>query len=164
VTFVTTLARFSARPLQDPARALHKPPRSPLVDEISDLAVTKDASPSLVTLGGVVTCRITVPNLGPDPANAVAVTDQQFGAVAILSARSTAGHCSIRPRVVCVLGSLRAGRRAVVTVKVRPTRATTRLVDRAVAGTTSTVRTLANNSARAAVRVVAPPRPPGFTG
>ena len=61
--------------------------------QLSDLVVTKHASASIVTRGDVVGYRITVKNLGPNPAQRVVLGDQPLGHAPIVSVHPSAGHC-----------------------------------------------------------------------
>jgi len=58
---------------------------------ISDLAVTKMASPRQATVGSLVTFTITVRNLGPETATDVLVADRLPPGLAFVSARASAG-------------------------------------------------------------------------
>jgi uncharacterized repeat protein (TIGR01451 family) len=141
------------------------PPTPPApIYELSDLAVTKHASPTVVTRGEIVSYRVTVSNLGPDPAQRVALGDQPLGPALIVSVHSPVGRCTVRPRIVCQLGTLNAGSRVVVTIALRPVTGSSRFTNRAVVGTATSERTLANNVALASVRVIAPPSPPPGRG
>ena len=131
------------------------PPPAP-VYSLADLVVTKQTSASVV-LGQVVRYRITVKNLGPDPAERVWVTDQPLGHATIVSIRSSSGICFASPRAMCALSALAPGAETTVTVELSPTAETSKLVNLAVAGTATAERTLANNVSRATVRVGPPP-------
>ncbi len=140
------------------------PPQPPPINEIADLAVTKHASPVVVVLGQAVTYRITVTNHGPDPAASVVLGDQPLGRGVILSVHNPRGSCTTSAHLVCQLGTLNPGARVVITVRIRPSRASPRFVNRAVVGTTTSESTLANNVAHATVKVIVPPQPPPGLG
>ncbi|MEU6476722.1 hypothetical protein ABZ858_07475 [Streptomyces sp. NPDC047017] len=62
------------------------------VKPAADLAVTKAADATTVTVGQTVTYRVTVRNLGPNDATGVTVTDRLPDGLAFLSAQGTPGH------------------------------------------------------------------------
>lgn len=129
--------------------------------ELSDLHLTKHASPTVVTEGHVVTYRMTVRNLGPDPAERVVLNDQPLGRVALASVHSPAGPCEPGVPIVCQLGNLEPGAAVTVTVRLVPRSPSASLVNRAVVGSASLEPNLVNNVAHAAIRVLPrPPQPP----
>lgn len=136
------------------------PPGPPY--QVSDLFVVKHATPTVAVQGEVVSYRITVKNLGPDPAERVVLTDRLSGQV--VSIENPAGSCSGQPRITCQLGTLKAGAQVVVTVRVRLNIPPTTLTNRAVVGTATYESTLANNVATAKVKVIKPPVPPPGRG
>jgi hypothetical protein len=137
------------------------PPTPPApIYELSDLVLTKHASAAVVTRGQQVSYRITVKNLGPDPAERVVLDDQPLGRARIVSIHAPTGHCTAQTRVVCQLGTIRAGAQVVIAVRVKLITRVSRFTNRAVVGTATLERTLANNIATATVRVIAPPPPP----
>ena len=128
----------------------------------ADLAVTKTASPSVVVTGDVITYRITVTNHGPNDAARVVVDDKPAAAAAVVSVQSSVGTCRVRLPVVCQLGTLEAGAKVTITVRVRAGEQTPSFTNRAVVGSASYDPLLSNNSAHATVKVVGPPPPVGF--
>ena len=112
----------------------------------------------------MVAYRITVKNLGPDPAQHVVLADQPLGHAPIVAVHTSAGHCKARLRTVlpitCGLGTLQPGGKVTVTVRLRVETAASEFTNAAVAGTATQEQTLANNLARARVTVRRPPTPP----
>jgi uncharacterized repeat protein (TIGR01451 family) len=139
-------------------------PPGPITDSVADLVVTKLASNAAVTLGQPVSYRIKVKNLGPDPAQRVVVNDQPLGQATIVSARSSPGRCATSPRVVCQVGTLKAGAGAVIKVRLIPKTRSSHFINRAVAGSATSETTLANNTAHATIKVLPPPPPPPGRG
>jgi uncharacterized repeat protein (TIGR01451 family) len=90
---------------------------SPDVYPTTDLAVTKQASPSTVTLGQIVTYRITVRNISHVTAERVVVTDQSPLRGVILSVHNPVGICVAVPQRACQLGNMKPGATVVVTVR-----------------------------------------------
>ncbi len=147
------------------------PPPAPNPDEPSatwtDLAVKKTASPPTAIVGGVVTYRITVRNHGPNDATRVVLDDKPAAGAVVLSARSSAGRCAVRHKlvpVVCQLGTMKSGATVTITVRVRVTKRSSRYKNTVAVGTATYDPTLTNNVAHATVAVVAPPPPPVVTG
>jgi uncharacterized repeat protein (TIGR01451 family) len=133
--------------------------------ELSDLNITKHASPTVVTEGHVVTYRITVRNLGPDPAERVVLNDQPLGRVAVVGVHSPAGRCQTGVPIVCQLGTIKPSAAVTVTVRLVPTNGSLRLINRAIVGSATHERNLANNVAHATIRVLPrPPQPPAPPG
>ena len=166
---------FSATPPPPPPPInppLVEPPPAPVFPlvpglpayQLSDLVVTKHASASIVTEGDVVAYRITVKNLGPDPAQHVVLADQPLGHAPFVAVQTSAGHCKARLRTVlpitCGLGTLQPGGKVTVTVRLRIETAGSEFTNAVVAGTATQEQTLANNLARARVTVRQPPPPP----
>ncbi len=153
---------FSSNP--PPIPPPPNPPRGgnirPPAFATGDLVVTKRASSPVVVVGSVVTYRITVKNLGPDPAQRVTLTDQHFGSAKVVGVHNPVGTCQVHATIVCQLKTLRRGASVVLTVQLVPTAPASPFTNRAVAGTATNERTLANNSASARVRVIAAPAPP----
>lgn len=86
-----------------------------------DLVVTKRADRRTVTVGQPVTYRIVVENRGPAAAPDAKLVDT-FGAQGrVLSVRTTQGSCRRGTPVRCDLGTIAAGGRVEVTVRLRPT-------------------------------------------
>ncbi len=126
----------------------------------ADLDILKQATPSVVVVGHVISYRVTVHNRGPDPAQRVAVWDQPLGDARIVSIHNPAGKCQTTPRPICRLGTLRPGAQVVIRVGVIPAHVTHSFTNRAVVGSATIDTNLRNNVARASVRVIAPPAPP----
>ena len=130
----------------------------------SDLAVSKTAAPGVVTVGSVVTYRITVTNHGPDDAVRVVLSDKLPAGTTAVSVHSDVGRCRAGPPVACDLGTLKPGAKVAVILRVHVSRQSARLTNRAVAGTDTYDPVQTNNVADASVRVVAPPPPSTVTG
>ena len=133
--------------------------------QISDLVVTKRASASVVTRGHVVGYRITVKNLGPNPAQRVVLGDQPLGHAPFVSVQTSAGHCRGRLRtvapIICQLGTVQPGAKVKLMFRLRVETARSEFTNAAVAGTATEERTLANNVAHARVEVAPVAPPPG---
>ena len=140
-----------------------KPPKPPVVTPayaLSDLAVTKQTSSAIAIRGHAVSYRLTVKNHGPDPAERVALADQPLGQAVITGVHTPVGGCRLSPHIVCQLGTLKAGHSVVVIVRLIPTGRASHFTNRAVVGTATRERTLANNVASATIRVIVPPPTP----
>jgi uncharacterized repeat protein (TIGR01451 family) len=168
---------FSRHPEPEPEPEPPAPPPPPPSPDIpsapspdqpaspwSDLAVNKTAAPATVTVGNVVTYRITVTNHGPYSASRVVLDDRLPSGATLLSTHTGIGSCHAGPVVICQLGTLSPGATVTVTMRVRMDRQSARLLNRAVVGTETYDPVLANNVSHATVRVVAPPAPPSVTG
>ena len=148
------------KPTPLPPNPTPVPPTPDPAYEIADLIVTKVASAPEVTRGQVIGFRITVKNRGPDAAQRVVLTDQPRAAATVVKVHTTVGGCHRRGRLtVCPLGTLKRGHSVTITVRTRVQSHATTFVNRAVVGTSTLERTLANNVASARVTVVGPPRP-----
>ncbi len=112
--------------------------------------------------GDVITYRVTVTNHGPNDAARVVVDDKPAAAATVVSVHSRVGTCRVGQPVVCQLGTLEAGAKVTITVRVRAGEQTPSFTNRAVVGTASYDPLLSNNSAHATVKVVAPPPPVGL--
>jgi Domain of unknown function DUF11 len=132
---------------------------------ITDLAVTKQAFPSTVVAGHVVTYRITVRNVSDVTAQRVYGFDENIVRGRILSIHTTAGTCRIRPRGACSVRNPKPGAEVVVTTRVVPP-IVGRFVNVVAVGSATQETNLANNRARAVVMVLPPrqPPPPRVTG
>ena len=94
------------------------PPLPPTTPS-ADLAITKSASPSTVSVGDRVTATITVTNSGPDPATGgVVVSEEPPPGAILISATPSQGTCSAG---VCEIGSLAVGAQVTITVVARVT-------------------------------------------
>ena len=90
--------------------------------DTADLALAISDSPNPVSPGANLTYTLTVNNLGPKPATAVAVEQQLPSGPTFVSASSTLGSCSlVGSTVTCALGTMASGAAATITVVVRPT-------------------------------------------
>jgi uncharacterized repeat protein (TIGR01451 family) len=91
----------------------------PEADEDADLSIIKVDSPDPVGVGGEITYRLRVRNLGPSDATGVIVTDTLPANVNFVSASS---GCSRSGRTVtCNIGNMRDGETAVRLIRIRPT-------------------------------------------
>jgi uncharacterized repeat protein (TIGR01451 family) len=167
--FTNTFSRTPPpEPLPErPAQPAPEPP-SPLGSRAdqpsapsSDLAVTKRATPSTVTSGGVVTYRITVTNHGPDSASRVVLNDQAGGSSAIVSVMTDRGQCQTGTPIRCRLGTLKPRQTVNITVRLRVTAGSSTFTNRVVVGTATYDPNLSNNAALASV-AVAPALPSGL--
>lgn len=132
---------------------------------LSDLVVTKTASPTVVTRGRAVSYRITVRNLGPDAAQRVVPGDRPRGPATVISVHNPAGACQTSLPIVCRLGTIKPGATVTITVQLAVDTSAPNLTNRAVAGTATSERTLTNNVSQATVKVIAPrpaAPPPGL--
>ncbi len=75
--------------------------------EPADLAITKEASPSPVRLGEVLTYTLVVSNLGPNNATGVKVVDDLPQGVTYV--RSTPGCARVNLKITCTIGNLAKG-------------------------------------------------------
>ena len=108
----------------------------------------------------MVSYRITVKNLGPDPAQRVVLADQPNGRVAVVGVHDPVGGCTVTLPVVCRLGTIQVGQTETIIIRYRVLTPRSSLINEAVVGSSTNESTLANNTARATVRVIAPPPPP----
>lgn len=86
-----------------------------LAPTTADLAVTINASPETVIVGGRLTDLITVTNRGPAAATGVAATFTLAPQVTLLSAAADRGSCGSSGS--CALGALAAGEQAMITLE-----------------------------------------------
>ncbi len=122
-----------------------------------DVAITKTASPTTVTLGGNLTYTLTVTNNGPDTATGVSVVDTLPAGVTFVSATPSQGTATQAGGVVtATIGTIAANQSATITIVVTPTTAN------ATAGTVSNTATVsvteldtnpANNTAQVTAAV-----------
>jgi uncharacterized repeat protein (TIGR01451 family) len=84
----------------------------------ADLQLSKTDSPDPVLPGENLTYTLTLHNSGPDPAEAVSVTDPLPDSLTLVSALSTKGDCSGSTTVTCALGTVDAGTPGDVTIKI----------------------------------------------
>jgi uncharacterized repeat protein (TIGR01451 family) len=131
---------------------------------MSDLTVAKRALTPVVPAGQVAAYALTVRNSGDGTAERVVLADKPRADATIVSVHPSIGTCRVTnlqgPLIVCSLGNLKAGADASVVVRMIPKSTRGQFVNAAVVGSATDDRTLANNRARAVVRIVHPPSPP----
>jgi uncharacterized repeat protein (TIGR01451 family) len=131
---------------------------------MSDLTVAKRPLTPVVAIGQVAAYVLDVHNVGDDAAERVVLADKPRADATIVSVRPSSGRCQVTdmqgPLIVCSLGNLEAGAHASVVVRMIPKTTQGQFVNSAVIGSATDDRTLANNRARAVVRIVHPPSPP----
>ena len=127
------------------------PPAPPL--PVTDIAVTKIATPPIIAVGERVTYTITVANTSAVPAADVTVfrADERLASTStLISITPSQGYCD---SIGCHFGTLAAG--ASTTLVAVTEEASTRLVVNTIRASTTTPETdLANNTASAVVRVI----------
>jgi Domain of unknown function DUF11 len=129
----------------------------------ADLRITKRAVPSVARVGEPVRYTVRVVNRGPGVAYDVVGTEVRAPRQAGLSLRASKGRCRTSPRPVrCVVGRLRPGERATITV-VQRTRIPGRVRNSVAVVSSTDDPNLANNRATATLtsRVPTPPRVTG---
>jgi uncharacterized repeat protein (TIGR01451 family) len=88
---------------------------------LADLALSAQAQPEPVTLGGTLTYTVWVTNAGPDVAVGTEVDGQLSNGAGLVSVQSSQGDCSFaNGALLCGLGNLDAGQVASVILKVTP--------------------------------------------
>jgi uncharacterized repeat protein (TIGR01451 family) len=102
----------------DPAPA-NPPVQTPPAAAPADLVLNKELISKTVTVGRVLTYRITVTNRGGSVARGVRVTDVPSRTLDVLGVKPTVGTCPGRSPITCNLGDLAPGQSAQVTVSVR---------------------------------------------
>lgn len=122
----------------------------------ADLVLAVTDTPDPVFPGQQLTYAVTVTNNGPNPANAVTITDVLPSGVAFLSASGPAGsQCSQGNGIVtCTLGTLANGVSATVLINVTPT--ATGTITNTAAATTSSGDTVQGNNLVSTTTVVNP--------
>ncbi|MCI0582614.1 MAG: DUF11 domain-containing protein, partial [Chloroflexi bacterium] len=124
----------------------------------ADLHVRLSDSADPVAPGQLLTYRIAVENLGPNPAENVLIADHLPAGVAFVSAIVDGGHCTrFGPVVVCAGGSLASGATATATIVVKVARGTRTgavLVDLAAAASSIDDPNPWNNAARETTTLV----------
>jgi uncharacterized repeat protein (TIGR01451 family) len=142
----------SPSPEPSPAPEPEPPaPRPPAA--LAELVVTKQALRPRVRVGDVAAFRITVRNTGAAAAEQVVVADAFGAGGQLLAAQPSQGSCGQRIPLVCRLGSLAAGAEATIRVRVRAVD-TPAIRNVAVAGSAAQEGSLADNAARARIRVL----------
>lgn len=87
------------------------------------VTIVKRVDSRRVLLGDTLRYTLVVTNRGPGDADDVVVTDDPRTPMTLVRARPSQGSCGRRFPLTCRLGTIRAGRRAVVVVVARPTAA-----------------------------------------
>jgi uncharacterized repeat protein (TIGR01451 family) len=134
------------------------PPPPPPPPPSADVSVAKTDSPDPVRVGDNLTYTVTVTNGGPNPADAVQVTDTLPTGVTFVSAASSQGSCTGTTTVVCTIGTIAVSATATVTIVVQPTASGT--ITNRVNATSSTQDPTPVNNATTTDTVVNP-LPPG---
>jgi uncharacterized repeat protein (TIGR01451 family) len=154
---------FSAAPVSPPPPPPTSGSSAHAGYELSDLIVTKRASQKVVRRGQIVSYRISVKNLGPMPPTGVAFADLPHRQATVASIHNLAGACRAGRPIICRLGAIDPGATITITIRLAVITTDSNLVNRAVVGSATPERTLANNSDQATVRVLRalppPPRP-----
>jgi uncharacterized repeat protein (TIGR01451 family) len=88
-------------------------------DALADVKTVKTITHGFPRVGNQLTYRITVSNLGPDPATDVNLTDTFDGPVELISVDTDRGSCTATLPFTCSLGQLNVGETAEITVEVR---------------------------------------------
>ncbi|MDO8189299.1 DUF11 domain-containing protein [Conexibacter sp. JD483] len=176
-TFVNRFAATPEPPLVVPPAQPPTPPTTPPEEQgrggvagvveangpIARLSISKRVSPVVARPGQLVRYTIVVVNRGPDPATEVSGVEVRQAPVDVLRVQISHGRCDARRRpVVCRVGRLGVGRRALVTVLTRAGRPG-RFVNRVAVNAATADPDLRDNRAAAALRVVRP-APPRYTG
>ncbi len=122
---------------------------------LADIAVTKKASATSVSVGGEISYELVVTNAGPATAKGVIVTDPLPVGLTAVQSSSTAGTCSGDATVLCALGDLAPGANVTVDIKVSVAAAAIPGMSTNTAMVTSPTPDpdVANNSSSAAVMI-----------
>lgn len=126
----------------------------------ADLALTKTDSPDPVAARANLTYTITVQNMGPGPANGVALTDPLPADATFISAITTQGSCTrtgggkSNGLLTCALGTIDALDAVTVSIVISPSRAGT-LTNTATVRANTPDPDTANNTATATTTVLA---------
>jgi uncharacterized repeat protein (TIGR01451 family) len=118
----------------------------------TDLVLTKRALRSPVNFGRIATFEITVRNTGDVAAEQVVVADDPGPNAQLVSATPSQGGCNEATPVICRLGTIPAGGRATIRVRVRAVGSGT-IDNVAVTGSSTAETRTDNNVDRASVRV-----------
>jgi uncharacterized repeat protein (TIGR01451 family) len=86
------------------------------VTPLADLAITGQASPTSVALGGGIVYTLTATNLGPDPAPSTTVENVLPAGATFVKATTAAGSCAGSTTLTCALGTLARGASVAVNV------------------------------------------------
>jgi len=128
----------------------------------AELRITKVVKPRRITLGHSARWTVTVRNLGPVDARAVTLVERSRVGRANLKLHPSRGRCRGKPPRFCVIGRLKPGQRATVTVTARPRRLG-RIHNVVVVNSITRQRT-ARGKRASATAVVVPAAAPRFTG
>ena len=128
----------------------------------AELRITKVVKPRRITLGHSARWTVTVRNLGPVDARAVTLVERSRVGRANLKLHPSRGRCRGKPPRFCVIGRLKPGQRATVTVTARPRRLG-RIHNVVVVNSITRQRTTRGKRA-SATAVVVPAAAPRFTG
>jgi hypothetical protein len=159
--FVNTVVAPPEPPQPEPTPTPTPPGPTPTPEPIDpgtpgapqpDIVISKRALRSSVRVGGIATYVVTVRNVGAAPAENVVVADAPGRRGQLVSARPSQGECNEQVPTVCRLGTLGAGERVTIRVRVRATAAPS-MANLAVVGSGTFESTLRNNVAAARVRV-----------
>jgi len=101
---------------QDSATVCPGPPPPP---QPFDLVVSKSVNDRTLLVGQTATYRVVVRNNGPGPATDAKLTDTLNALVTVVSVRSTQGSCQRRIPMRCELGTIAAGERVTITIRVK---------------------------------------------
>jgi uncharacterized repeat protein (TIGR01451 family) len=102
----------------------------------ADLSLTKTAAPNPATVGRPLVYTLTVSNAGPSAATGVRIVDPLPPHESFVSAKPSQGTCKGGAVVRCELGTIAAGAKATVEIRVIP----------GAAGTTKNVATVASST------------------
>jgi large repetitive protein len=102
----------------------------------ANLSISKTEAPNPATVGKPVVYTLTVANAGPSAAANVRVVDPLPRNVTFVSAKPSQGTCTGRSTVRCALGTIAAGAKATVVIRVVPR----------AAGTVKNVATVASST------------------
>jgi uncharacterized repeat protein (TIGR01451 family) len=131
---------------------------------VSNLSVAKRPLTPVVASGQVASYVLNVRNTGDAAAERVVLADKPRADATIVSVRPSSGSCRVTnmdgPLIICTLGNLNAGAHASVVVRMIPKTTQGEFVNVAAVGSATDDHTLANNRARAVIRIVHPPSPP----
>jgi uncharacterized repeat protein (TIGR01451 family) len=112
-TVLTNLAQVNSAN-EDPASANNTATAATTVEQLSNITLSKHATPATATAGSELTYQIVVTNAGPSMASGVVVSDALPAGFVLDSVTSSQGNCSALP---CAVGDLAAGATVVVTIR-----------------------------------------------
>jgi hypothetical protein len=154
-----------------PPTPVPQPPVSPpsggvagvtAVSPAAELRITKVVKPRRITVGHSARWKVTVRNLGPVDARAVTLVERSRVGRAALKLHPSRGRCRGTPPRFCVIGRLKPGQRATVTVTARPHRLGR--IHNVVAVNSITRQRTTRGKRASATAVVVPAAAPRFTG